>query len=449
MNLNYGLFLVAVFGFTASAQTITLNGKVTNQSGKPISGAVVTLAGKKISDTTDATGAYSINGGTVSVNTNAILPGADKISMVSGRIVLSLSMQMPVKIELFNMKGNLLDKVLNQPVSAGEYRFNIATHPLAANMMLIRVSMGKYISTFRYFPIKNGIFAGTSTIAGSSRKERTEGLLKIQATIDSLKVTASQYMSSAVAIASYASTVNITLDSITLHKFSFFVTSLRALQELSKSQNGFGGDYRFGKTGPGAGLLGADSICQCIAEKSMAGSKVKLWRAFLSVSSDQNGKQVNAIDRIGNGPWYDRTGRLLAPTIKDLISTRPLNGDVTIKNDLPNEDGIPNHQPDPNGPLIDNHHMVTGSGTDGKLYSATTTCADWTSTTASGRPRCGFAWPRNMGGGGTSGSHWISGFDANGCGAGIEIIDNGPGSGSKIIGSGGGYGGFYCFALNP
>ena len=54
--------------------------------------------------------------------------------------------------------------------------------------------------------------------------------------------------------------------------FSFFVTSLRAMQELSGSQDGFGGDLRFGEMGPGAGLRGADKICATIAEKSSAGS---------------------------------------------------------------------------------------------------------------------------------------------------------------------------------
>src|SRR5690242_11683854 len=52
----------------------------------------------------------------------------------------------------------------------------------------------------------------------------------------------------------------------TLDKFSFFVTSLAAMQALSGSQAGFGGDLRYGETGPGAGLRGADKICAAIAE---------------------------------------------------------------------------------------------------------------------------------------------------------------------------------------
>ena len=111
---------------------------------------------------------------------------------------------------------------------------------------------------------------------------------------------------------------------------------------------------------------------------------------------------------------------------------------------------LENHYPDPNGPEEDNHHVITGSKTDGTLYSSTATCDDWTSTTAGGRPQCGFSWPRGGGGGGMGGSsHWISGLSAGGCKAGAELIQNGGGMGGAIIGSGGGYGGFYCFALNP
>ena len=121
----------------------------------------------------------------------------------------------------------------------------------------------------------------------------------------------------------------------------------------------------------------------------MPGSKVKIWRAFLSVAKDVNGNRVNAIDRIGTGPWYDRLGRLVSTTISDLLHDRP-NADSAIKNDLPNEDGVPNHRPDPNQPAIDNHQFITGSDSSGELYSDSSTCKDWTSSEAiGGKPRCG------------------------------------------------------------
>ena len=152
--------------------------------------------------------------------------------------------------------------------------------------------------------------------------------------------------------------------------FSFFVTSRAALQDLSGSVYGFGGDLRYGETGPGAGLRGADLICADIAERSMPGSSVKEWRAFLSAAEGEDGEQVDAIDRIGDGPWYDRIGRMVAPTAADLLHTRPQNGDAYIADDLPNENGVPNSEVDPATEEANerNHHILTGSSTLGTLY---------------------------------------------------------------------------------
>jgi hypothetical protein len=253
----------------------------------------------------------------------------------------------------------------------------------------------------------------------------------------------------------------------TLPKFSFFVISYKAIQDLSGSTNGFGGDLRYGETGAGAGLRGADKICAAVAERSMAGSSAKQWRAFLSATADESGKQVNAIDRVGNGPWYDRLGRTLALTKADLISERPLGIDSAIAYDLPNEDGVTNHNPDKTG-NVDNHDMITGSNAQGQLFSATATCKDWTVAdiaSTNGHPRVGHTWPTGgtsacgrIGGGGPGGGpaggdgsmcHWISALDEAGCGAGVNLKENGGPTNDGKIGSGGGYGGFYCLALTP
>ena len=51
-------------------------------------------------------------------------------------------------------------------------------------------------------------------------------------------------------------------------RFSFFVTSMVALQELSGNPLGVGGDLTLGETGPGAGLRVADQICGPLAKRS-------------------------------------------------------------------------------------------------------------------------------------------------------------------------------------
>lgn len=227
-----------------------------------------------------------------------------------------------------------------------------------------------------------------------------------------------------------------------LEPFSFFVTSWAGLQRLADRQTGFGGDLRYGEQD---GLSGADKICSELAESSMPGSAAKQWRAFLSVGEGPSGQPVHAIDRIGEGPWYDRRGRIVAMTKAALLNTRPMGAHQQIINDLPNETGTPNHQPDPTEDPVDNHHVLTGSDAQGRFYGGNSDCDNWTSTAASaGRPRVGFSWPA----GGRQ--HWISGQDEGGCGAGAVLVDRGGSDPSNpIVGSGGGYGAFYCFALSP
>jgi hypothetical protein len=244
-------------------------------------------------------------------------------------------------------------------------------------------------------------------------------------------------------------------------KFSFFVTSLGGMKALSKNEQGFGGDLRYGQA---TGLAGADKICADLAEKSLPGSGVKGWRAFLSTAKGgANDGPVHAKDRIGQGPWYDRNGRLVAMDVTALLNTRPSGADAAIVDDLPNENGIPNHQ-DTTAEAEDNHDTVTGSNAMG-MYDNTPTCADWTSTETPGAtgaagtgtsggmrggggmmrsngPRIGHSWPAG------SGMHWITAHQAPGCAPSVSLVQMGGGSGVGI-GNGGGYGGFYCFALTP
>jgi hypothetical protein len=213
-------------------------------------------------------------------------------------------------------------------------------------------------------------------------------------------------------------------------KFSFFVTSLDAIRAVSGKQLGFGGDLRFGEA---TGLAGADKICTTIAEKSMPGAGAKGWKAFLSTST------VNAIDRVGTGPWYDRVGRIIAPNVQGLLQTRPA-ADPAIVNDLPNETGVPN-QAGTGSKMDDNHDTITGTNTMGK-WDGGPTCSDWTSATGSDGPRVGHSWPAG------SGMSWMQAHTAPGCEPSVSLVQMGAGSGNGI-GNGGGYGGFYCFALMP
>jgi hypothetical protein len=249
------------------------------------------------------------------------------------------------------------------------------------------------------------------------------------------------------------------------NKFSFFVTSLRGMLELSGSDQGFGGDLRYGEA---TGLAGADKICTELAERSLPGAGSKGWRAFLSTAKGSpEGGPTHAKDRIGTGPWYDRAGRLVALDLNGVLQQRPAGADSAIAADLPNERGEPNHTDTVAG-MDDNHDVVTATNLQG-MYDGRPTCEDFTSVETEmpmmgaagagaagrggrpGRPGGGFmhygpgvghSWPA------MSGMSWIAAHGAPGCSPSVALVQTGAGEGTGI-GNSGGYGGIYCFALKP
>lgn len=215
------------------------------------------------------------------------------------------------------------------------------------------------------------------------------------------------------------------------HPFSFFYTSLAAMRRLSESESGFGGDLRFGAP---SGLEGADKICQTIAEG--VGSADVTWRAFLSAVHGPEGKAVNAVDRIGPGPWYDRKGRLIAADLAGLIAERP-NGDAEAVADLPDESGEGTMS------LGTSYDVITGSNKLGllKFDDPKNTCLDWTDASLEDvQLTAGHTW---LAGGF---ANWIDAHPELSCKPGVKLDSSGVSDGTSI-GAGGGWGGFYCFAL--
>jgi hypothetical protein len=129
-------------------------------------------------------------------------------------------------------------------------------------------------------------------------------------------------------------------------------------------------------TGNLGGLRGADNICQMLASSIGAGSKS--WRAYLSVErdADNSGRPTNARDRIGNGPWVNVNGAIVATSLAELHSRK---GDAAIFLD---ERGQRINGQWTGSPSPVEHDILTGSNADGTLMAGFT-CSDWTSDSAS------------------------------------------------------------------
>jgi hypothetical protein len=128
-----------------------------------------------------------------------------------------------------------------------------------------------------------------------------------------------------------------------------------------------------GKGADLGGLAGADAHCQQLAQAAGAGGKT--WRAYLSTNQANPGGAVNARDRIGNGPWQNAKGAVIATSVADLHSANNKIGKATALD----EKGQPIKV---RGDTPNQHDMLTGSDLEGKAFpgNLNLTCNNWTSS---------------------------------------------------------------------
>ena len=212
MMHRYVVFCCIVFlGLSTGAQTINLRGTVSNQAGKPIAGAIVSLVKQGLKDTTGADGAYKIANGDVSV-LPLLIPRNRVIFMDKGFLEFSLPNPSPVKVEIFDVKGNLLKKESLRNALMGFYRFNIEENSRAAQLLVIKASIGQDAATFRYLPLHGG---GKRSMNQSNQRGTGAGenrLAKIAAIDDTLKIIAAGYTAKAIQITSYDKLVDVSMD---------------------------------------------------------------------------------------------------------------------------------------------------------------------------------------------------------------------------------------------
>ena len=137
---------------------------------------------------------------------------------------------------------------------------------------------------------------------------------------------------------------------------SFFVTSVG---------KGNGADL--------GGLAGADAHCQALAQA--AGSAKTNWHAYLSTTEPGGAAGVNARDRIGQGPWQNAKGVVVAKSVEDLHSD---SNNINKQTALTEKGETVSGRGDP----VNMHDILTGSDPQG-LYSTAgsdTTCGNWTKT---------------------------------------------------------------------
>lgn len=135
---------------------------------------------------------------------------------------------------------------------------------------------------------------------------------------------------------------------------TFFVTSVNP---------GRGADF--------GGLAGADQYCAALATTVAAGDRT--WRAYLSAAPADGQPAVHARDRIGNGPWQNAQGVVIARTVDELHSAA---NNLTKETALDEKGAVVSGR----GDAVNRHDVLTGSGPDGRLATGEgdVTCGNWT-----------------------------------------------------------------------
>jgi hypothetical protein len=195
-------------------------------------------------------------------------------------------------------------------------------------------------------------------------------------------------------------------------EMSFFVTS---------AGSGKGADL--------GGLTGADRICQQLAQAAGAGTRT--WHAYLSTQAANGQAAVNARDRIGNGPWKNSKGVVVAKDVNELHG----NNNLTKQTALTEKGEIVNGR----GDTPNRHDALTGSQPDGRAIppGEDRTCHNWTSSTQ-GAAMVGHIDRQGLRDDEASKS-WNSSHPSRGPDGGCSQAD---------LRSTGGDGLFYCFATN-
>jgi len=185
-----------------------------------------------------------------------------------------------------------------------------------------------------------------------------------------------------------------------------------------------------GKGGNLGGLAGADAHCQRLATAAGAGNRT--WHAYLSTQAADGQPAVNARDRIGQGPWYNTRGAVVARDVAhlhgDTLDAARLGNNLTRATVFTEK----NEPVKGFGDKPNEHDIITGSTPDGRAFAdaADHTCRNYTSSAADASTQLGHF--DRTGGGNTS---WNSAHPSRGCG-------------QENLVSTGGAGLLYCFAVN-
>ncbi|HUI93985.1 MAG TPA: hypothetical protein VLX68_17225 [Chitinivibrionales bacterium] len=196
----FGLLLLALVTFSA-AQTVAITGKITDNNGRNVSGAIVKLKALKLTDTTDTAGNYSFGAAAA----RGIQPSpAGPVPFFSGNF-LTFTVARDnelVRVETFDCRGRCVAAFSEKALAAGTYRTMPFPAGFSSQMYFCRVTVGNTVSRL----MKNPLFGGSGRTGSVMQKSR---LAKVEAAVDTLLINRAGYVYTKYAIDSYTGTFDV------------------------------------------------------------------------------------------------------------------------------------------------------------------------------------------------------------------------------------------------
>jgi hypothetical protein len=216
---------------------------------------------------------------------------------------------------------------------------------------------------------------------------------------------------------------NITFTCLAITVALLSLSWIASSQEQKSAMTFFITSVGSGKGADLGGLVGADKLCQALAQAVGAGNRT--WRAYLSTDGSDGKPAVNARDRIGKGPWQNAKGVVIGKNLDELHGNNNISRETALS-----EKG---ERINARGDTPNMHDILTGSQPDGRAFTGNEdrTCRNWTSS-GDGAAMVGHHDRMGLRDDESSKS-WNSSHPSRGCS-------------QDALRSSGGNGLFYCFA---
>ncbi len=142
------------------AQAVSISGIVTNQSGQPLPGVVVSLVSARLFDTTDAAGAYTLSGtpaqalpaNHAAAESNSVIFRNNKLQITSAKTTTAL-------VKLFDFHGETVAAIYEGRLSAGTTSIPLRLPRLGNQVYVMRITTESGSHAYKLMPLRDGWLA--------------------------------------------------------------------------------------------------------------------------------------------------------------------------------------------------------------------------------------------------------------------------------------------------